>query len=167
MPSDEPTIRAACAGDGQVLADLDRAAWSPVSDVAPRRAEDDHDFFGGRSPADGYLVAELAGRVVGYVRHAAPTPLAGNRHVRQIQGLAVAAEARGRGVGRALVEAACAAAHGTGARRVTLRVLGGNTAARRLYERCGFRTEGVLPEEFLIDGAYVDDVLMGRWVSAG
>jgi ribosomal protein S18 acetylase RimI-like enzyme len=166
VTADDPIIRAARVGDGRALADLDRAAWSPVSDVAPRRAEDDHDFFGGRSPADGYLVAELAGRVVGYVRHAAPTPLAANRHVRQIQGLAVAADARGRGVGRALVEAACAAAREAGARRVTLRVLGGNTSARRLYERCGFRVEGVLPEEFLIGGAYVDDVLMGRGASS-
>jgi RimJ/RimL family protein N-acetyltransferase len=45
-------------------------------------------------------------------------------------------------------------------------VLGGNAPARRLYERCGFRVEGVLPEEFLIGGAYVDDVLMGRGASS-
>ncbi|WP_143674119.1 GNAT family N-acetyltransferase, partial [Streptomyces caniscabiei] len=43
-----------------------------------------------------------------------------------------------------------------------LRVLGHNTPARKLYESEGFVVEGVLPEEFLIDGAYVDDVLMGR-----
>ncbi|MEU2632635.1 GNAT family protein, partial [Kitasatospora sp. NPDC007106] len=49
-----------------------------------------------------------------------------------------------------------------GARRITLRVLGHNTPARRLYERCGFTVEGVLREEFLLDGAYVDDVWMGR-----
>ncbi|WP_324612280.1 GNAT family N-acetyltransferase, partial [Streptomyces scabiei] len=49
-----------------------------------------------------------------------------------------------------------------GARRLTLRVLGHNTAARKLYESEGFVVEGVLPEEFLLDGQYVDDVLMGR-----
>jgi RimJ/RimL family protein N-acetyltransferase len=45
---------------------------------------------------------------------------------------------------------------------MTLRVLGHNLAARRLYERCGFTVEGVFPEEFLIDGHYVDDIAMGR-----
>jgi RimJ/RimL family protein N-acetyltransferase len=31
-----------------------------------------------------------------------------------------------------------------------------------LYERLGFSREGTLREEFLIDGRYVDDVLMAR-----
>ncbi|MYV52865.1 GNAT family protein, partial [Streptomyces sp. SID3212] len=53
-------------------------------------------------------------------------------------------------------------ARNQGARRLTLRVLGHNTPARRLYEAEGFAVEGVLPGEFLLDGEYVDDVLMGR-----
>lgn len=40
-------------------------------------------------------------------------------------------------------------------------MLGHNTPARTLYESEGFAVEGVLPGEFLIDGAYVDDVCMG------
>ncbi|GAA3366001.1 hypothetical protein GCM10017744_071030 [Streptomyces antimycoticus] len=46
--------------------------------------------------------------------------------------------------------------------RITLRVLGHNTPARRLYASEGFAVEGVLPGEFLLAGEYVDDVLMGR-----
>ncbi|RFU86868.1 N-acetyltransferase, partial [Streptomyces triticagri] len=68
----------------------------------------------------------------------------------------------GRGIGRALVRAACAAARDRGARRLTLRVLGHNVPARALYAAEGFVVEGVLPGEFLLDGEYVDDVLMGR-----
>ncbi|WP_143650286.1 GNAT family N-acetyltransferase, partial [Streptomyces tricolor] len=75
---------------------------------------------------------------------------------------AVADEARGRGIGRALVRAAVAEARRRGARRLTLRVLAHNTPARSLYEAEGFAVEGVLPGEFLIDGRYVDDVCMGR-----
>lgn len=41
-------------------------------------------------------------------------------------------------------------------------MLGHNAPARKLYESEGFVVEGILPEEFLLEGAYVDDVLMGR-----
>jgi ribosomal protein S18 acetylase RimI-like enzyme len=65
-------------------------------------------------------------------------------------------------VGRALVRAAVEEARRRGARRITLRVLGHNTPARRLYESEGFAVEGIQPEEFRLAGEYVDDVLMGR-----
>jgi RimJ/RimL family protein N-acetyltransferase len=47
---------------------------------------------------------------------------------------------------------------------VSLRVLATNPRARRVYERAGFSVEGVLREEFVLDGAFVDDVLMARRV---
>jgi RimJ/RimL family protein N-acetyltransferase len=58
------------------------------------------------------------------------------------------------------VEACIEQARDRGARKLSLRVLGGNTAARRLYESCGFAVEGVLREEFFLAGRYDDDVLM-------
>lgn len=54
----------------------------------------------------------------------------------------VSASARGRGVGRALVEAALAEARARGARRVLLDVADDNGPARALYERAGFRPTG-------------------------
>jgi len=51
-----------------------------------------------------------------------------------------------------------------GARKLSLRVLGGNVAARRLYESCGFMAEGILREEYFLGGRYVDDVLMACMV---
>ncbi len=50
----------------------------------------------------------------------------------------VSARARRAGVGRALVEAAVGWAANTGAERVVLMVIDGNTPAIRLYESCGF-----------------------------
>jgi RimJ/RimL family protein N-acetyltransferase len=41
-------------------------------------------------------------------------------------------------------------------------VLETNTRARRLYEAAGFEVEGVLRDEFLLAGRYVDDLLMAR-----
>ncbi|MFI9326246.1 GNAT family N-acetyltransferase [Kitasatospora sp. NPDC052868] len=161
MHDEDLTIRPARFEDEKALAELNRAAWSWLSDVAPQPAADAGVFDERHSP-DQFLLALLGGRVVGYVRVVPPTPLASNRHVRQIQGLAVDSAARGRGVGRALVGAACATAEAEGARRITLRVLGHNAPARRLYESCGFVVEGSLSEEFLLDGRYVDDIWMAR-----
>lgn len=54
----------------------------------------------------------------------------------------VAGHARGHGVGQALVETALADARERGLRRVTLDVADENAAARKLYERMGFRPTG-------------------------
>jgi len=160
----EPYIRPAVPDDDEVLGRLDRAVWSYRHAVTPPDQPPYEPFFNERFRPGDHLVAELGGQVVGYVRLGLPTPLASNAHVRQIQGLAVAEEARGSGVGRALLRAAVAEARRQGARRISLRVLGHNTPARRLYESEGFVVEGIQPEEFRLGGAYVDDVLMGRAV---
>ncbi|MQS11937.1 GNAT family N-acetyltransferase [Streptomyces kaniharaensis] len=165
MSHDDLIIRPAKPEDERELAVLDRASWSTLSDVSPQPREEADGVFDERHTPDQYLLALADGRIVGYVRHVPPTPLATNRHVRQIQGLAVDTAARGRGIGRKLVEAACEAARADGARRMTLRVLGWNAPARRLYESCGFVVEGSLAEEFVIDGTYVDDILMARSLS--
>ncbi|MEU4797459.1 GNAT family N-acetyltransferase [Streptomyces sp. NPDC023327] len=157
-----PHIRIALPEDDDALARLDRAAWSPLHAVQPRPEPPYEPFFDDRFGAGDHLVAELDGRLVGYVKLGFPTPLLVNAHVRQIQGFVVAEEARGKGVGRRLMRAAMDEARRQGAVRITLRVLGHNTPARKLYEAEGFAIEGVLPGEFLLDGAYVDDVLMGR-----
>jgi len=140
---------------------IDRATWSTLTSPSPPPA-DGAPFFGTRTmPAD-VLVAEFAGTVAGYIAIRPPTELEASRHVRHVNGLAVDPALQGRGVGRALLEAAAAEAARRGARRLTLRVLAPNTRARRLYESCGFVVEGVLRGEFHVDGRDVDDVLMAR-----
>lgn len=154
-------IRHATPADEDALGRLDRATWSPLHAVQPCPRPPYPPFFGERAGPRDHLVAQRDATLVGYLRLGHPTSLACNAHVRQIQGLAVAAEARGAGVARALLRAAREECARQGARRLTLRVLGHNTPARRLYASEGFVVEGVLPGEFLLDGEYVDDVLMG------
>jgi ribosomal protein S18 acetylase RimI-like enzyme len=160
-PTPALRIRHATPDDEDALARLDHATWSPLHAVTPPR-QPHEPFFTPRSGPGDHLVAELDGRLVGYLRLGLATELASNAHVRQIRGLAVAEEARGAGVGRALLRAAVEEARRQGARRISLRVLGHNTPARKLYESEGFVVEGVQPEEFHLDGGYVDDVLMAR-----
>ncbi|MEV0258234.1 GNAT family N-acetyltransferase [Streptomyces sp. NPDC050732] len=155
-------IRTALPEDDDALARLDRAAWSTLHAVQPRPEPPYEPFFNDRFGPRDHLVGEVDGRIVGYVKLGFPTPLLVNAHVRQIQGFVVAEEVRGRGVGKRLLRAAMDEARRQDAVRITLRVLGHNTPARKLYEAEGFVIEGVLPGEFLLDGAYVDDILMGR-----
>ncbi|OPF70531.1 GNAT family N-acetyltransferase [Streptomyces antioxidans] len=156
------TVRPAVLDDETALAELDRRTWSTLHAVQPRPQPPYDPFFTLRNRVEHILVAELAGSPVGYLRLVPPSPLACNAHVRQIQGLAVDERVRGKGVARALLGAAYQEARRQGATRMTLRVLGHNTPARRLYASEGFAVEGVLPGEFLLEGEYVDDVLMGR-----
>jgi len=49
-----------------------------------------------------------------------------------------------------------------GLHRIFLRVLGGNVAARRSYEKAGFRTEGIFRDFIRLDGKFTDVVFMAR-----
>jgi ribosomal protein S18 acetylase RimI-like enzyme len=158
----ELQIRPAVQDDGAALGELDRETWSPLHAVMPRPRPPYEPFYDDTHRPEENLVAEIDDRLVGFIRIGHPTRLACNAHVRQIQGLVVRESARGHGVGRALLRAAALHARNQGARRLTLRVLGHNAPARRLYETEGFAVEGVLPGEFLLEGEYVDDVFMGR-----
>ena len=157
------TLRTAVPADGPRLVTLDRATWSPENAVVPLWPEDT-DFFERRSPDD-VLVAEQDGRPVGYTALGRPTPLECNRHVLHVQGLTVDPGCQRQGVGRQLLEAAADEARRRGARKLGLRVLGGNTTAQALYASAGFVVEGVLVAEFWLGGRYVDDVLMARTLS--
>jgi ribosomal protein S18 acetylase RimI-like enzyme len=152
-------IRRAVRSDDDELAEIDRLTWSPAITPQVRDATDRPFFVHGLDPAD-VLVAEVDGVVSGYVAVGPATRLTSGRHVLAIFGLAVSPAQQRRGIARHLMMAAIEAAQARGARRLTLHVLATNHAARRLYERLGFVTEGVLREEFLIEGRYVDDVLM-------
>jgi RimJ/RimL family protein N-acetyltransferase len=156
-------IRRAVFEDDRALAALDQSTWGPDNAVSPP-PHPDAAFFDLASPPEQFLIAERSGRLVGFIRLVQPVTLPSGDHVRQIQGFAVDPAEQGRGLGRMLLEAACQEARRQGALRITLRVLSVNARARRLYEAAGFAVEGVLPDEFFIEGRYVDDVLMGRSV---
>ena len=85
------------------------------------------------------LVAELDGRPVGLAFGLFDRERASTGHV---AGMWVDPEARGRGVGRALLESVIAWARSRALDRLELWVTKGNVAAARLYERAGFADTG-------------------------
>lgn len=156
-----PVVRSARPEDDDALRGIDAESWTSAVSPAPLPGPDEP-FFGDRTTPADVLVAEVDGVVAGYVGLRQVIPVPSHAHVLEVNGLAVGPAHRGRGVAGALVLAAVDEARRRGTRKLTLRVLGSNPGARRVYERCGFVVEGVLREEFLLDGTYVDDVLMAR-----
>lgn len=157
-------IRPARVADDAALLAIETIAWDPSSGFPSINAMKRETFFDERTPPEIIIVAELDGAVTGYARVVPKTPILENAHVRGIFGLAVDPSARGKGVGEALVRGAIDRARELGAHKLMLHVFSTNAGARRLYERCGFRVEAVLRDELVIDGAFVDDVMMAVYL---
>ena len=109
------------------------------------------------------FVAVAGDRVVGWCDIVPLTPHPGFAHNGRL-GMGVLAEFRGRGLGRALVAAALAAAPRAGFRRVELEAYSSNAAALALYRRVGFEVEGVKRGVRVLDGVTDDLVCMARWL---
>jgi RimJ/RimL family protein N-acetyltransferase len=83
------------------------------------------------------------------------------QHKALLFGMHVAADFRGRGMGRELVEAVVTHARGLPQLRVVqLTVSQGNHAAEALYTRCGFAPFGVEPFAVAVGGTFVSKIHM-------
>ena len=74
----------------------------------------------------------------------------------------VAERARGRGVGRALLEALIDGSEAAGVWTLQAGVFPENRASLALHRRCGFRTVGIRQRIGRLDGAWRDVVLLER-----
>jgi ribosomal protein S18 acetylase RimI-like enzyme len=151
-------IRVARADDDAALQRIDAATWS--SAVSPAAPPQEARSFFDSTTADEVLTAQLGSDIVGYVKLGPFYKLEASSHVVELKGLAVDPHQQGRGIGGLLIRAAINAAQRRKARRIVLRVLASNPNARRLYEKRGFKVEGILHEQFLLNDRYVDDIFM-------
>ncbi len=105
------------------------------------------------------FVAEVDGRAAGLCT-VSPLGPPGHEagHVGAL-GILIGAAARGRGVGGALLRSTRRACEGR-FEIIVLSVFRTNEAARRLYEKVGFRTYGTLPRAIRRGGAYLDEEKM-------
>lgn len=141
-------VRAATAADeAAVFALTWRLAAFPLPghrtahDVA--RSDDAilREAFASPSPATCLVVADDGGAVVGYVFATTRTDYFTGAPYGYIENLAVAEGATGRGIARALMEAAESWAAGRGYDQVALNVFAGNERARAVYARLGYEPE--------------------------
>ena len=107
------------------------------------------------------LVAERAGTVAGWGSLNVFNPRPAYAHVADFS-IYVGREARGAGIGKALLAALIERARELGYHKLVLAAFPSNEAGMRLYTRFGFREVGVYREQGLLDGAWVDVVIMER-----
>jgi GNAT superfamily N-acetyltransferase len=100
------------------------------------------------------LVARGAGEIIGHIQLVAG-------HEWEIRSVAVVAEERGRGVGRALVAAAIDRALSAGAIRVLIATATADVENLRFYQRLGFRMERVEQDAFTQDRGYPNLTING------
>jgi ribosomal protein S18 acetylase RimI-like enzyme len=121
--------------------------WSP--DGAERRAEKESDELlprGVDTPGMVLLVGETTGEAVGLV-WVGPAPQ--GRAGWWVYDIEVVSEQRGRGYGRALLEAAEREVRARGGDALGLNVFGGNVVARQLYESAGYEVAATLMRKTL------------------
>lgn len=106
-----------------------------------------------------FAVAEHEGRVVGcgLWERLTPLVLSGTGHIRKVM---AHPDARGRGIGRAVVQALVEDARAAGIELVTLDCRGNNHGAQRLYASLGFVVTGRRPDAIRIGDERFDQVLM-------
>jgi RimJ/RimL family protein N-acetyltransferase len=163
----EFTVRPADPADAEALTRLAEAvssepeAWLISADGEWRSVGDERRYLKAvrRYPHAAVFVAERSdGAVVGRLSLARDTHPA-SAHVADL-GLMVAKDSRGRGIGRALLEAAVEWAQASGIRKLELHVFPWNEPAIRLYESFGFEREGYRKAHYSRAGEYVDAILM-------
>ena len=111
--------------------------------------------------ADCRLIAEVDGSIAGW---AALTPVSGRcvyAGVAEVS-IYVAEAVRGRGVGRALLQALVAAAEEAGIWTLQAGIFPENAASVALHERCSFRVVGVRQRLGQMNGVWRDVLLMER-----
>lgn len=127
-------------------------------ETRPRSAPEVAAWWSGRYPV---IVAEQAGEVVGFASTGQYRPRECYAGIAECS-VYVTAKARGKGVGRALLEALIARAAEAGFWKLVSRIFVENTASRRAVAAVGFREVGVYMRHARLDGEWRDVVIVER-----
>jgi L-amino acid N-acyltransferase YncA len=164
MPMHEITVRPANVADVPEITRIynegirDRLATLETEERAPQERLT---WLEARDERHPVLVAEQAGAVVGWGSLNVFNPRPAYAHVADFS-IYVGREARGAGVGKVLLAALIERARQLAYHKLVLAAFPQNEAGMRLYARFGFREVGVYREQGLVDGAWVDVVIMER-----
>lgn len=164
----EIAIREATGEDSAAIARIynqgieDRSA---TLETQPRTAAERAEWLAARESRHPVLVAvDGAGMVAGWGSLNSFNARPAYDHVVDFS-VYVAREQRGRGIGDALLSALEERAREIGYHKIVLAAFPVNAPGMRLYERHGFRTVGVYREQGMLDGRWVDVIIMEKILS--
>lgn len=163
----EYRVRAATEADAEAICRIynqgieDRVATleTELRTVAERRQ-----WLAGRGPRHPVIVAEVDApgpMIAGWGSLNVFNPREAYRFVADFS-VYVERGWRGKGVGSVLLERLVALAREHGFHKMVLSAFPANTSGIALYEKFGFRTVGIYREQGLLDGAWVDTIVMER-----
>jgi phosphinothricin acetyltransferase len=136
-------------------------------ETALRTPEERRQWLTARSPRHPVIVAQTpAGEVVGWGSLNVFNPRDAYRYVADLS-VYVERGWRGKGVGSVLIGRLVDLGREHGFHKLVLSAFPFNAAGMALYARHGFRTVGVYKEQGVLDGRWVDTIVMERLLDAG
>src|SRR2546422_2039409 len=163
-PVTDYRVRPATAADADAICRIynqgieDRVA---TLETELRTPAERRQWLANRSPRHPVIVAETNGEMVGWGSLNVFNPREAYRFVADFS-VYVERTWRGRGVGRVLLENLIELARAHGFHKMVLSAFPFNAHGMALYEKLGFRTVGVYREQGLLDGKWVDTVVMEK-----
>jgi L-amino acid N-acyltransferase YncA len=157
-------VRGAWAADADAICRIynqgieDRVA---TLETELRTPDERRQWLAGHGPRHPVIVAEVEGAVGGWGSLNRFNPRPAYDHVVDLS-VYVERAWRGRGVGRALLQALIERARVLGYHKMVLAAFPDNRAGMALYERMGFTRVGIYHEQGQLDGRWVDVVVMER-----
>jgi len=129
-----------------------------------RTPEERRQWLKSRSPRHPVIVAEDDSRLIAWGSLNPFNPREAYRHVVDFS-IYVERGWRGRGAGHAVLTRLVELAREHGYHKMVLSAFPFNAAGMALYERLGFRTVGVYREQGMLDGRWVDTIVMEKLLS--
>jgi len=164
MRREGPTIRDAAMGDAAPISAiynqgiLDRIATLETEERTP---EERAEWLAARGPRHPVVVAERDGMVVGWGSLNQFNPRKTYDYVADFS-VYVERAWRGKGVGGAVLRTLIARARELGYHKMVLSAFPWNAGGMALYQKYGFRIVGVYQEQGLLDGKWVDTIVMEK-----
>lgn len=127
-----------------------------------RTPDERRQWLAGRSPRHPVIAAENAtGEIVGWGSLNVFNPREAYRFVADFS-VYVERAWRGKGVGRVVLERLVELAREHGFHKMVLSAFPTNAGGMALYEKLGFRTVGIYREQGMLDGKWVDTIVMEK-----
>ena len=164
MSAESLTTRLATVTDAAAIASIYNegiAERVATFETEPRTAESIATQLSQKGDRFPTVVAELHGHVVAWAGASAYRSRPAYAGVAE-HSVYVARAARGRGAGRAALEALCRAYAERGYWKIVSRIFPENAPSLALHQRCGFRVVGVYHRHGQLDGVWRDCVIVER-----